>query len=1259
MTAKNYKTSFLIEADGDGGIRVMAAAEDGLDKLNDQVGRGEKANKKYSKSSKDSESNLLKLSKGAATAAAGVAAAGTAIATAIATIAVANSELVKQQVLTADSLGVSTEGLMAQAYAAGQYNVEFEALGNVMKDFTTKVTEFAEIGTGEAADFFEKLNLDVEEFAALAPDELMARIGQELEGLNRNEKILFLDQLGSDDAVKLVDVIGQLSEMREEALALGVALSDVDARGIYLAAQGMDRVQAIGQGAKNQLSVALAPVIADISQRLVGVAVESGGVQDAMNKMVDGTVIGVGAVLDVLQDGRYVLKLSESGWVQLGAMATSAMAESAESVAMLINDFLEPFLELIADSAERWMFLADSLADNPLVPESWRDDLKGMADGLADFSVSTRDFSLSADDIINLNDSMQASVEKINEELTAMAAAPDASDDLLAWLAQARADLKITAEAATDSTETMAETFDDGLDEMREGWDGYVDDMVDSFARGTGSVEDIFSDLLGGLQNFALRSAISIPLGVGGTGGILGFASGSAAASGSSTGLGLGDVLSGATFASNLAAGNGALMSGVGGLATGLHGVGAAGAADGLVAGANWLNAATPGGMLGAAGIAIVTSMVVSEIIDGMTGQNRNMTLGVSAGSRPGDDLVRAVTAASGLELYGISRRTDEGATNQFLDLLAGMDSTLTAIAADAGYSIDLSGSRLPGGSAQPGRFPGVDQSFFGIAENGEVSQAEIERALQEALTQFLLSWFGEASEQLPDAIADQLGSLSGVSDDLVAGFAEIFQFEQIKESMVDLFGSSSESAILQRNLNLLQGQFQSLTGDSLPLTRDAMQAYITGLLEQADANRETLQALYQLNPELGVLYDGLEGVGEALAARAAELRDFNRSVQDEIYESLASPTEVALRDIRREMNEMVRVASELGASEADLANVRSLAGVRLTNLIEGLEDSVASLVDQYWGSELQDQIEQERLRIADLQEAEDTLYEKEMKRYQDAIAAESRLADFQQSLLLGDLSPLTPAEREAEALAQFNAAIASGNADAATDLASTYLGILQGNAASGAAYQSGFQYVNSSISALLGGLDTSNPGSATTVGSSLLDSLLAAQEQQRSAAQELERAALAESLKTALAELGLARGVDIADLAAEFGIDINTLNSDLVGGLDNLPGELGDEIEPVIDAAAVMNDETRQLLNGIAFGLTALSTRQHADALELLDEMQSMVQATTGVQTQLSTMDQKSDWFETIAHNLRTQIRDATRDTRDNIEDGVLIRVA
>ena len=245
---------------------------------------------------------------------------------------------------------------------------------------------------------------------------------------------------------------------------------------------------------------------------------------------------------------------------------------------------------------------------------------------------------------------------------------------------------------------------------------------------------------------------------------------------------------------------------------------GALGAVGGVV-GSAW-------GPLGA-GVGAFIGNVLDNAIGGSDFSGKRVKLGVTAGGRQEGGYDFSEVGASGLELGLITRRTDNVGMSSaderaFLDAFLTLDSTLTTLMRSAGYNVDLSGASLFNPTQR--RYDGglAPADMFGSMGKGELTQAELQAAPEE----FVWAWITAVSDSMPDAIASQAAALEGSAEELVAGFADLLEFEKIKETVGDLFNARSDVQIFQDNIDALTESFSSITGEVLPRTREQLSVY-------------------------------------------------------------------------------------------------------------------------------------------------------------------------------------------------------------------------------------------------------------------------------------------------------------------------------------------------------------------------------------------------------------------------------------------------
>ncbi len=446
---QEYETAIIISGNDKGGIKILEATGDQVDELSKKQKQGGNSASDYGKKHKDAGDDVGSFSDKVKRGIDIALKAAAATAAAITGLVTVNTKVVAEQTRTAQMLGISTQSFQAQAHMAKMAGLDVSEYGDVLRDVTIRVREFASIGTGEAADFFEALNLDIAEFKDLAPDELVAAIGRELEGLNRNDRLLFLDQLGSDQATMLVDVISKLDQMEQEAIAIGVALSDVDAEQINQAAVGLEKAQSVATGAANQITAALAPVVSDLTTRFYDAAVGAGGVQQAVDLFVEGALTGVGFVADSILGLRRLLKFIEVGWLEIGAMGTDALASNTEGVSKLINLALVPLQAMLGSISEGWAVILYGFSQVPGMP--FADSLLSASDTLRDFSRDIRAFEVDATMLIQLNERSHEKLVSAREALNALLSEEPPSDRLVEWYEEVRRRAEEMAQATLDA----------------------------------------------------------------------------------------------------------------------------------------------------------------------------------------------------------------------------------------------------------------------------------------------------------------------------------------------------------------------------------------------------------------------------------------------------------------------------------------------------------------------------------------------------------------------------------------------------------------------------------------------------------------------------------------------------------------------------------------------------------------------------------------------------------------------------------------
>ncbi|MGP1608004.1 MAG: hypothetical protein ACTTGU_07665 [Moraxella sp.] len=230
----------------------------------------------------DARNNLAALATHLRTAS--VAAGALAAATAAVLLPVKN--LVKEQMELVSALdhmarvsNSTAVNMQKYAFAAKAVGIEQEKMGDIFKDTQDKVGDFLTTDGGELKDFFEniapRIKVTAEEFRTLSGPEALQKYYDSLEKANigHAEMVFYMESI-ADDASLLIPLLkngGEGFKIWEEAAKNAGAVMDektiAATRELNASTKLLDLTY---QGAKNQLTQAVIPVISDLAGSLIG-----------------------------------------------------------------------------------------------------------------------------------------------------------------------------------------------------------------------------------------------------------------------------------------------------------------------------------------------------------------------------------------------------------------------------------------------------------------------------------------------------------------------------------------------------------------------------------------------------------------------------------------------------------------------------------------------------------------------------------------------------------------------------------------------------------------------------------------------------------------------------------------------------------------------------------------------------------------------------------------------------------------------------
>lgn len=238
--------------------------------------------------------DAIGMAKVGATAFAGMAVAGTA---AIGVMVKEQTELAGEIVKLARISNTGVVAMQKLAIAARSVGVEQDTLGDIYKDTQDKIGDFLTTGGGAMADFFDSLppsvDLTAEAFRNLSGPESLQLYYDTLQkaNLSQSEMVFYMEGIASDASLLiplLHDGGAGFDVWATAAENAGAIMDEKTIKSTQELRAANDLLKLSAEGARVQFTSAFIPVLADLSNKLVG----SGSAANFARKAGDTLVIG-------------------------------------------------------------------------------------------------------------------------------------------------------------------------------------------------------------------------------------------------------------------------------------------------------------------------------------------------------------------------------------------------------------------------------------------------------------------------------------------------------------------------------------------------------------------------------------------------------------------------------------------------------------------------------------------------------------------------------------------------------------------------------------------------------------------------------------------------------------------------------------------------------------------------------------------------------------------------------------------------------
>ena len=197
--------------------------------------------------------------------------------------------------------GISVEALSQLGYAAKMSGVETESFTSAMVKFNRAIAEGA-TGSGNAAQAFKAIGISAAELKSSSPDQLLARVAEQLAGYADGATktalaVAIFGRAGADMIPMLNEGADGLAKMREEGDKLGATISTAAAKSADQFNDNLDKMMVKMKSFVKGIASEVIPTLNILMETFLAGNSLMNVIDAGMNLNLEGGITGVGAQL--------------------------------------------------------------------------------------------------------------------------------------------------------------------------------------------------------------------------------------------------------------------------------------------------------------------------------------------------------------------------------------------------------------------------------------------------------------------------------------------------------------------------------------------------------------------------------------------------------------------------------------------------------------------------------------------------------------------------------------------------------------------------------------------------------------------------------------------------------------------------------------------------------------------------------------------------------------------------------------------------
>lgn len=244
---------------------------------------------------------------------------------------------------TAETLHMHVQTLEGLESAAKMAGVGSEQFVTALDKVNAKIGEAAQKG-GEAQAAFTAIGLDAQKLAGQGMDQSLRQIADGLANIKNpaEQARVAAEIFGERVSGRLLPMLDQgaagIDRFIERAKESGAALNDVDAGKVVAAQRGLDELGERFEGVKNQLTVALAPAIIAIGEKLMGIMPSAQTMQAYLTMGLRGVAVFAAASADAIAHlVAPILRVAAAAHHLSAEVTFGAMSRGSQAIADGLN----------------------------------------------------------------------------------------------------------------------------------------------------------------------------------------------------------------------------------------------------------------------------------------------------------------------------------------------------------------------------------------------------------------------------------------------------------------------------------------------------------------------------------------------------------------------------------------------------------------------------------------------------------------------------------------------------------------------------------------------------------------------------------------------------------------------------------------------------------------------------------------------------------------------------------------------------------